>query len=407
MWMPEIAVTGTVGNAATAWSQVNLTRYELSNHLGNTLAVISDQQASLNATVYNMSDYTPFGMQMEGRKWALGGVYRYGFNGKENDNEVKGEGNSLDFGARVYDPRIGRFLSVDLYKDLFPHQSPYINSGNSPIRNVDYNGMFKIDAFFIKQYPTLARMIQYYLPMLKDNPEVRSSFMQVSGASSEDFDGIVSFGSGPWITPTRPDDASISRQSSNNPEVGSDNQFFGRDKKYWNNLFIADHRLAELENRMKSALKSGDATSVMEQMFLVSVCIMHESTHRSYMLTHGYGNPSFRDIDQGGDDRGFQWMKAAFGSRMTKNSQYTGIEMLDEDKVYEYFHKLYRKPVMIGLSFSPNLGGFFNRMIFRGKGAPISSQTGDPTVTQEDRKQYNYSYQLPEQQSDDDRIYKR
>ena len=39
--------------------------------------------------------------------------YRYGFNGKENDNEVKGNGNQQDYGMRIYDPRLGRFLSID------------------------------------------------------------------------------------------------------------------------------------------------------------------------------------------------------------------------------------------------------------------------------------------------------
>jgi hypothetical protein len=46
------------------------------------------------------------------RQWSLGG-YRYGFNGKENDNEVKGERNQPDYGMRVYVPRLGKFLSVD------------------------------------------------------------------------------------------------------------------------------------------------------------------------------------------------------------------------------------------------------------------------------------------------------
>jgi RHS repeat-associated protein len=39
--------------------------------------------------------------------------YRYGFNGMEKDDEVKGSGNSLDFGSRIYDARTGRWLSVD------------------------------------------------------------------------------------------------------------------------------------------------------------------------------------------------------------------------------------------------------------------------------------------------------
>jgi hypothetical protein len=37
------------------------------------------------------------------------GSYRYGFNGKENDNEVKGAGNQQDYGMRIYDPRWGSF----------------------------------------------------------------------------------------------------------------------------------------------------------------------------------------------------------------------------------------------------------------------------------------------------------
>ena len=41
------------------------------------------------------------------------GSYRYGFNGKENDNDAKGTGNQQDYGMRIYDPRLGRFLSVD------------------------------------------------------------------------------------------------------------------------------------------------------------------------------------------------------------------------------------------------------------------------------------------------------
>ncbi|WP_436491696.1 RHS repeat-associated core domain-containing protein, partial [Chitinophaga sp. ARDCPP14] len=50
-----------------------------------------------------------------------GEVYRYGFNGKENDNDVKGEGNQIDYGMRVYDPRIGKFLSTDPLSKQYPH----------------------------------------------------------------------------------------------------------------------------------------------------------------------------------------------------------------------------------------------------------------------------------------------
>jgi RHS repeat-associated protein len=71
----------------------------------------------------------------------LSGGYRYGFNGKENDNEVKGEGNQQDYGMRIYDGRIGKFLSVDpLYKD-YAELTPYQFSSNNPVYNIDLDGL--------------------------------------------------------------------------------------------------------------------------------------------------------------------------------------------------------------------------------------------------------------------------
>lgn len=67
-------------------------------------------------------------------------AYRYGFNGKENDNEVKGEGNQQDYGMRVYDPRLGRFLSIDPLTDDYPELTPYQFSSNSPLANIDLDG---------------------------------------------------------------------------------------------------------------------------------------------------------------------------------------------------------------------------------------------------------------------------
>lgn len=69
-----------------------------------------------------------------------GSKYRYGFNGKENDNEVKGAGNEIDYGMRVYDPRVGRFLSVDPLQKKYPWYTPYQFSGNTPIQAVDLDG---------------------------------------------------------------------------------------------------------------------------------------------------------------------------------------------------------------------------------------------------------------------------
>ena len=94
-----------------------------------------------NADIVTANDYYPFGMTMPGRKYNQGNSkYRYGFNGKENDNEVKGEGNQQDYGMRIYDPRLGRFLSVDPLSPKYPELTPYQFASNSPIQGIDLDG---------------------------------------------------------------------------------------------------------------------------------------------------------------------------------------------------------------------------------------------------------------------------
>lgn len=66
---------------------------------------------------------------------------RYGFNGKENDNEVKGVGNQQDYGMRIYDPRIGKFLSVDPLTKGYPMLTPYQFASNSPVKHKDIDGL--------------------------------------------------------------------------------------------------------------------------------------------------------------------------------------------------------------------------------------------------------------------------
>ena len=202
--------------------------FELSNHLGNVLATVSDEKkpVSLNGTtidhyeakITSAQDYYPFGMLMPGRNghevpggWSTGssvvnghtvpesltlgsrtgnqpenytasqtvnftegfssglndafkatiaddsydgggsstgdGVsvatsgYRFGFNGQERDDEIKGEGNSIEYEYRIHDPRIGKFLSVDPLSSQYPWNSPYAFAENRPIDGLDLEGL--------------------------------------------------------------------------------------------------------------------------------------------------------------------------------------------------------------------------------------------------------------------------
>lgn len=90
------------------------------------------------------SDYSPFGVELDGR--TVSGGYRFGFQGSEKDNEFKGDGNSYTTEFRQLDPRLGRWLSVDPLVLKYPDFSPYNFCKNSPIIFVDPDGRENIPA---------------------------------------------------------------------------------------------------------------------------------------------------------------------------------------------------------------------------------------------------------------------
>ena len=97
--------------------------------------------------------------------------YQYGFNGQMSDDEWAGTCNHLDFLCRGYDPRIGRFESVDPLTAQYPWYTPYQFAGNSPIRFIDIEGKEPFDPisrFFVTdaaitmvQHPTSTKAKVY------------------------------------------------------------------------------------------------------------------------------------------------------------------------------------------------------------------------------------------------------
>ena len=154
-WLQSQEVmNGTDGISTRSWTRGAM-NFELSNHLGNVLVTVSDRRIQVqdNGSVLNpkpvlrfdpdvltANDYYPGGMQIPGRTYTNGSSYKYGFNGKEKDDEMKGEGNSYDFGARMYDPRISRWLSVDPLQYKYPGLTPYNFVANSPLNAIDPDG---------------------------------------------------------------------------------------------------------------------------------------------------------------------------------------------------------------------------------------------------------------------------
>ena len=93
----------------------------------------------MNKVILKKYDYYPFGMLVPNRNYSSP-EYRYGFNGMEADDEIEGSKNSYTTSFRHYDPRVGRWISLDPESTSFPHLSPYNAYANNPIIFVDKNG---------------------------------------------------------------------------------------------------------------------------------------------------------------------------------------------------------------------------------------------------------------------------
>ncbi|MEN9994455.1 MAG: hypothetical protein RL762_1112 [Bacteroidota bacterium] len=88
--------------------------------------------------IRNSTDYSPFGVELDGR--TVSGGYRFGFQDQEKDDEIKGEGNSVNYTFRMHDPRLGRFFAVDPLSKDYPYNSAYAFSENKLIQCIELEG---------------------------------------------------------------------------------------------------------------------------------------------------------------------------------------------------------------------------------------------------------------------------
>jgi RHS repeat-associated protein len=169
---------GFISNCNMQLSYVKGARhYELSNHLGNVLSVVSDRKIEVDesytyqtsggyiyqngtytadpygnytqnsvadglidgyvAEVISATDYYAFGSPMPGRSFQSS-EYRFGFNGQERDDEVAGVGNINTAEFWEYDARLGRRWNLDPVTK--PNEGPYSCFANNPIWLTDPNG---------------------------------------------------------------------------------------------------------------------------------------------------------------------------------------------------------------------------------------------------------------------------
>jgi RHS repeat-associated protein len=143
--------------------------YEYRDHLGNVRVVISDAKQIVDSDadntvssgdnfvpeVLSAMSYYPFGMKMPGTEFYSGDKPRYDFNGKETDQES----GLQDYGMRIYDARIGKFLSVDPIAKEYPWNSTYAFAENDVIRSIDLDGAEKnIVIYFYDQHNEISKI---------------------------------------------------------------------------------------------------------------------------------------------------------------------------------------------------------------------------------------------------------
>lgn len=142
------------------------------DHLGNVRFV-----AQTNGTVKQTYQYYPFG-----KRWDdMGETFKqpYLYNGKEFD-EMR-DLNWYDYGARMYEPALGRFMTMDPMAEKYYNVSPYAYCNNNPINYYDPTGT-QIEQPQKEREKAEGEGYTYYGPIEKPLEPVYPEFVLISAA---------------------------------------------------------------------------------------------------------------------------------------------------------------------------------------------------------------------------------
>jgi RHS repeat-associated protein len=130
--------------------------YNYTDHLGNIRLSYTYETATSSLKIVEENNYYPFGLKQNGFNmtketydWINGSnglkirpavrlSYQYKYNGKELQDELGL--NMYDYGARNYDPALGRWMNIDPLAEKYPNISPYVYVANNPINAIDPDG---------------------------------------------------------------------------------------------------------------------------------------------------------------------------------------------------------------------------------------------------------------------------
>jgi len=134
-------IIGDEGRILNAEAHGFVYEYNIKDHPGYVRVCFTDENSDGNLEVTQENAYYSFGLKMEGLTYSNPpeGISENRL--KYNQKEFQDALNWYDYGARFYDPQLGRFHSIDPLADKYNIRSPYSYAANNPLRFTDFLGM--------------------------------------------------------------------------------------------------------------------------------------------------------------------------------------------------------------------------------------------------------------------------
>ena len=254
---------------------------------------------------------------MPSRQWSdPNSKYKYGFNGKDKDEDINVNGGSYDFGARIYDSRLGRWLSLDPMMKEFAFESNYAYVSNSPIIYLDVKGKFKVTPAIAKSYPQLSNVIKNLSSYVNNNSELKTELLSITGADQKQLDLIFkNNSSSPIINVTEMPVGILGQSNGLNMTNGDGNvqASVSLDKTF----------LDKMEGILKDP--NSKAEDKKAAILAITMLVVHEGTHVLYAQAQG-GTTDANKFDDKGDD---------IGTQLEKKVYKTGLLSVADEKVGE------------------------------------------------------------------------
>jgi RHS repeat-associated protein len=131
---------GYVKNTPVSGTNTYSYVFNYTDHLGNVRLSYTKNPSTNALDIIEESNYYPFGLKHNSYNVDnYQPEYKYQYNGKEMQDEL--QLNLYDFGARNYDPVLGRWMNVDPLAEKMRRHSPYNYAFNNPIYFIDPDGM--------------------------------------------------------------------------------------------------------------------------------------------------------------------------------------------------------------------------------------------------------------------------